>query len=110
MVYCATCNGPLFKDRRIAIVGAGNSALEAAFEMAGIASQGALLSRGDWSGDAILQDKVSASNVNVMKGFSPVEIHGTDQVTGLTVANHADSIEQRLDVDGVFIEIGLTEE
>ena len=50
---------------------ARNSALEATFEMAGITSQVTLLSPGDWSGDAFLQDKVNASTVNVMQGFSP---------------------------------------
>ncbi len=63
VVYCATCDGPLFKGKRIVIVGAGNSALEAAIEMSPVAKEVTLVSRGEWSGDAILQDKVNASDV-----------------------------------------------
>ena len=107
VVYCATCDGPLFKGKRVAIIGGGNSALEAAIEMTGIASRVFLVSRGDWSGDPILQDKVSASDVEVLKGFGPKEIHGDDRVTGLSVVRRDDGVPQRLDVDGVFIEIGL---
>jgi alkyl hydroperoxide reductase subunit F len=107
VVYCATCDGPLFKGKRVAIIGGGNSALEAAIEMAGIASHVILVSRGDWTGDAILQDKVHASAVEVMKGFEPKEIHGSNQVSGLTVLDRNDGDPNLLDVDGVFIEIGL---
>jgi len=108
VVYCATCDGPLFTDKRVAIVGGGNSALEAAIEMSGMASAVTLISRGDWTGDAILQDKVAASEVAAMKGYDPIEIHGEDRVTGLTVRSRADGATQRLDLDGVFIEIGLS--
>ncbi|MCB1874811.1 MAG: glutaredoxin 3 [Chromatiales bacterium] len=107
VVYCATCDGPLFKGKRIAIIGGGNSALEAAIEMSNIALHVTLISRGDWSADAILQDKVSASPVKVLKGFVPQGIHGDEWVTGLTVTNRNDGSEHRLEVDGVFIEIGL---
>ncbi len=107
VVYCATCDGPLFKGKRIAIVGAGNSALEAAIEMSGMATAVSLISRGEWSGDAILHDKVNASEVVVLKGYEPIEIHGEDRVSGLDVRNRDSGEEQRLEVDGVFIEIGL---
>jgi len=107
VVYCATCDGPLFKDKRIVIIGAGNSALEAAIEMSTLASEVTLLSRGEWSGDAILQDKVSASDVVIMKGYEPTEIHGEDKVTGLSVKQRSTDDIKCLDADGVFIEIGL---
>ncbi|MGE0826399.1 MAG: glutaredoxin 3 [Candidatus Binatia bacterium] len=108
VVYCSTCDGPLFKDLRIAIVGAGNSALEAAIEMDGIAKQVYLISRGEWSGDEILQDKVAAAKrVEPLSYYNPVEIHGTDKVEGLTVQNVKTSETRKLAVDGVFIEVGL---
>ncbi len=107
VVYCATCDGPLFRDKRVAIIGAGNSALEAAIEMSGIATSVTLISRGDWSGDAILQDKVSAANVEVLKGFIPVEINGESKVTGLDIKESSEGGIHSLEVDGVFIEIGL---
>ena len=99
--------GHLFKGKRIVIVGAGNSALEAAIEMSPVAKEVTLVSRGEWSGDAILQDKVNASDVVVLKGYEPMAVHGDDKVTGFGI-RHRDSGEVRqLDVDGVFIEIGL---
>jgi thioredoxin reductase len=64
VVYCSTCDGPLFKDLSIAIVGGGNSGLEAALEMENIASKVYLISGGEWRGDQILQDKVAANQGN----------------------------------------------
>lgn len=108
VVYCSTCDGPLFKNLRIAIVGGGNSALEAAIEMDGITKHVYLLSRGEWTGDEILQDKVrAAKNVEVLTGYQPVEIHGKERVEGFTIKNLQSEETRRLDVDGVFIEIGL---
>ncbi len=107
VVYCATCDGPLFKDKRVAIIGSGNSALEAAIEMDGMASEVRLISRGEWSGERILHDKVNASDVEVLKGFEPVEIHGGEQVDGLSVRDRGNGEVRRFDVDGVFVEIGL---
>jgi alkyl hydroperoxide reductase subunit F len=108
VVYCSTCDGPLFKGLTIAIVGAGNSGLEAAIEMDGVARQVYLVSRGEWSGDEILQDKVSAAKrVEILKFHQPVEIHGKDKVEGFTVKNLQTGESRRLAVDGVFIEVGL---
>jgi len=108
VVYCSTCDGPLFKNLTVAIVGAGNSGLEAAIEMDGVARQVSLVSRGEWSGDAILQDKVStAKRVEILKFHQPVEIHGKDKVEGFTVKNLQTGETRRLEVDGVFIEVGL---
>ena len=108
VVYCSTCDGPLFKDLTIAIVGGGNSALEAAIEMNGVAKKVYLVSRGEWSGDDILQDKVAAAKgVETFKHYQPMEIHGKDRVEALTVKNLQTDELCRLDVQGVFIEIGL---
>lgn len=108
VVYCSTCDGPLFKDMTIAIVGGGNSGLEAAIEMDGIAEKVYLVSVGDWTGDEILQDKAAAAKrVEVLKFHQPMEIHGTDKVGGLTVKNVQTGETRQFEVDGVFIEIGL---
>lgn len=108
VVYCSTCDGPLFKGLTIAIVGGGNSGLEAAIEMDGIAKHVYLVSRGEWTGDQILQDKVrAAKRVEVLTNYQPLEIHGTEKVEGLTVKNLQTGETRRLDVDGLFIEIGL---
>ena len=108
VVYCSTCDGPLFKGLTIAVVGAGNSGLEAAIEMDAVAAKVYLVSIGDWTGDAILQDKVSAARrVESLRYHEPVEIHGDDKVEALTVRDVRSGETRRLDVDGVFIEVGL---
>jgi NADH-dependent peroxiredoxin subunit F len=107
VVYCSTCDGPLFRDLAIAIVGGGNSGLEAALEMEGTAKTVYLISRGPLSGDQVLQDKLVASQVMVLADHEPVEIYGEEQVAGLTVRDRLSRTEKRLEVDGVFVEIGL---
>lgn len=107
VVYCSTCDGPLFRNLTIAIVGGGNSGLEAALEMEGAAKAIYLISRGPLSGDQVLQDKLAASRAIVLANHEPVEIHGDGQVEGLTVRERASGAEKRLEVDGVFVEIGL---
>ena len=58
VVYCSTCDGPFYRGATIAVVGSGSSALEAAIEMNGIAAKVYLVSRGEWTGEQILHDKV----------------------------------------------------
>jgi alkyl hydroperoxide reductase subunit F len=108
VVYCTTCDGPLFKDMDIAIIGGGNSGLEAAIEMNGLARKVYHISRTEWTGDSILQDKVhTAERVESLILHDPVEIHGMEQVEGLTVRDLETGKTRKLDVQGVFIEIGL---
>jgi alkyl hydroperoxide reductase subunit F len=108
VVYCSTCDGPLFKGLTIAVVGAGNSGLEAAIEMDAVAAKVYLVSIEGWTGDAILQDKVSAArHVESLRNHEPVEIHGDDAVVGMTVRDVRSGETRRLDLDGVFIEVGL---
>ncbi len=113
VVYCSTCDGPLFKDLDIAVVGGGNSALEAAIEMDGIAGHVTLVARSGLTGDEVLQDKVAgAAGVVVLPDHEPVEIHGSgpgggDAVTALTVRDRESGETRRLDLDGVFVEVGL---
>ncbi len=108
VVYCSTCDGPLFKGMDIAIIGGGNSGLEAAIEMNWVARNVFLISRTEWNGDPILQDKVrSAKGVESLTIYDPVKIHGSQQVEGLEVKDLQTSQVRMLNVQGVFIEIGL---
>jgi NADH-dependent peroxiredoxin subunit F len=108
VVYCSTCDGPLFKGLDIAVVGSGNSALEAALEMDGIARRVYLVARSGLAGDQILEDKIAtASGVEVLAHHEPVEIHGADAVEGLTVLDRETGTTAKLAVQGVFVEIGL---
>lgn len=74
VVYCATCGGPLFKGKRVAVIGGGNSALEAAIELSGIAAYVRLISRGEWSGDAsscviASNDALAGDNLEYCRGI-----------------------------------------
>jgi len=107
VVYCSTCDGPLFRGLSVAIIGGGNSGLEAALEMNGVASEVHLVARRELSGDQVLQDKAAGSPVTVWTGYEPVEILGTTQVEGLTIRNLETGESRTLAVDGVFVEVGL---
>jgi alkyl hydroperoxide reductase subunit F len=108
VVYCSTCDGPLFRDLTIAVVGGGNSALEAVIEMNGIARKVYWVSRGPCVGDAVLQDRVATcERVESIRNNEPIEISGDGKVQGMTVRDLTTGEERRLEVDGVFVEVGL---
>ncbi len=108
VVYCSTCDGPLFKDMVVAIIGGGNSALAAALEMDGIARQVYLVVRDGLSGDQILQDRVRvAERVEILEDHVPLEIIGHNKVGGISIKDRKGGTVDQLAVDGVFIEIGL---
>jgi len=108
VVYCSTCEGPLYGDKTIAVVGGGNSAFEAALEMNGSARKVYLVTRGHVSADAVLRDNVaSAAKVEHLHNHLAIEIHGRDTVEALTVLDIASDQRRQLEVDGVFVEVGL---
>jgi NADH-dependent peroxiredoxin subunit F len=109
VVYCSTCDGPFYRDKTIAIVGGGSSALEAAVEMSGIAKKVHVVSRGPWSGDEWLKDKArSAPGVRALVGYEPVEILGDEVVDRFVIRDVETGKQRTLVVDGVFIEVGLS--
>jgi len=109
VVYCSTCDGPFYREKTIAIVGGGNSALEAAIEMSGIAKKVYVVSRREWNGDDVLKDKAgSAKEVKALVGYEPLEITGSETVEQLVLRNLKTGKTRRLAVDGVFIEVGLS--
>lgn len=107
VVYCSTCDGPFYRDATIAIVGGGNSAMEAALEMEAIAKKIHLVSTSEWSGERFLADRVRvAKKVKPWIGYQPVEIKGDDVVRELVIGELRGGKTRTLKVDGVFIEIG----
>jgi alkyl hydroperoxide reductase subunit F len=109
VVYCSTCDGPFYREKTIAIVGGGNSALEAAIEMSGIAKKVYVVSRREWNGDDVLKDKAgSAKEVKALVGYEPLEITGSETVEQLVLRNLKTGKTRKLAVDGVFIEVGLS--
>ncbi|MFC1937318.1 FAD-dependent oxidoreductase [Chloroflexota bacterium] len=108
VTYCAICDGPIFSGQRVAVVGGGNSALEAALDMVKIAEHVHLVSLTPLTGDAILVDKLSpAKNLSILTEHETEKIEGETFVTGMSVKDLKSGEKKRLDVTGVFVEIGL---
>jgi NADH-dependent peroxiredoxin subunit F len=110
VAYCPHCDGPLFKGKRVAVVGGGNSGVEAAIDLAGIVSHVTLLEFGpELRADAVLQRKLrSLSNVTVLTHAQTTEISGDGtKVNGLTYLERASGVRQHLPLEGVFVQIGL---
>ena len=108
VTYCAICDGPVFSGQRVAVVGGGNSALEAALDMVKIAEHVDLVSLTSLTGDSILIDKLSgAKNLSTFTEYQTEKIEGKDLVEGMTIKDQKSGESKRLEVTGVFIEIGL---
>lgn len=108
--YCATCDAPLFAGATVAVVGGGNSALSAAFELGRIASKVYLISRRQWrANEAPLIEGVKAAvNIEPIIGYVVERIAGEDVVKGVTIKPlEGEGGERSLTLDGIFVEIGL---
>jgi thioredoxin reductase (NADPH) len=106
--YCATCDGPLFADRRLAVVGGGDTALEESLFLANIASRVTLIHRRDQlRGQRILQERVlSNPKIDLLWSHRVAEIVGDESVKALRVAAVKTGQEREIPVDGVFIAVG----
>jgi alkyl hydroperoxide reductase subunit F len=108
VTYCAICDGPLFAGENVAVIGGGNSALEAAEDMIRIAQHAYLVSLTPLTGDQVLIDKVSgASNLTIFLEHEVLEIKGKGRVEGITIRDLKSTQQRELEVGGVFVEIGL---
>jgi len=108
VTYCATCDGPLFAGMKVAVIGGGNSALEAVDDMVKIAEHVYLVSLTQLTGDQILIDKVKgAGNLTIFLEHEVLEISGEKLVDGIKIRNLKTKREKELEVGGVLIEIGL---
>ncbi|MCB5184027.1 alkyl hydroperoxide reductase subunit F [Methylobacillus gramineus] len=110
VAYCPHCDGPLFKGKSVAVIGGGNSGVEAAIDLAGIVKDVTLLEfNGELRADAVLQKKLfSLPNVTVITGAQTSEINGDgEKVNGITYTNRQTGESHRVDLAAVFIQIGL---
>jgi len=108
VTYCAICDGPLFADMKVAVIGGGNSALEAADDMVKIGEHVYLVSLTPLTGDQVLIDKVKeASNTSVLTEHETQEILGDKFVSGIKIKDLKSGEVKSLEVGGVFVEIGL---
>ncbi len=105
--YCATCDGPLYRGKTTAIVGGGDSAVQAAMEMAKLCPQVYLIVRSRIRAQEILTARMEKmENIRVYLGYSPVCIAGEKKVTSLRIAQAGSGTQTELAVDGVFVEAG----
>lgn len=110
VAFCAHCDGPFYKDKKVAVVGGGNSGVEAALDLAGIATSVVLLEYGDQlKADRVLVEKLKAlPNAEIITNAKSSEVIGDGKkMTGLEYVDRETEQVKRLDVDGVFVQIGL---
>ena len=110
VAYCPHCDGPLFKGKHVAVVGGGNSGVEASIDLAGIVGHVTLFQHGDaLKADAVLQDKLhSLSNITIILNAETKEITGiNDKVNALVYTDSTTGESKTVELEGVFIQIGL---
>jgi alkyl hydroperoxide reductase subunit F len=110
VTYCPHCDGPLFKGKRVAVIGGGNSGVEAAIDLAGIVAHVTLIEFDDkLRADDVLQRKLrSLPNVDVIvSGLTTEAVGDGSKLTGLVYTDRVSGESHRLDVDGIFVQIGL---
>ncbi|MGC3977269.1 MAG: alkyl hydroperoxide reductase subunit F [Paludibacteraceae bacterium] len=111
VAFCPHCDGPFYKGKHVAVIGGGNSGIEAAIDLAGICSKVTVFEFLDeLKADRVLQEKAkSLSNVEVFLSSQTTQVVGNgEKVTGLKVKNRTSGEEHLVALDGVFVQIGLT--
>lgn len=109
VVYCSTCDAPFFRNKKVAVVGSGNSALEAVEDLLPYAGEIVLLVRsGELKGDQVTQNTILASSkVSVRYHMTTQAILGEEKVAGITLLNTETNETEDVTLDGVFVEIGM---
>ena len=110
VVFCPHCDGPFYKGKHVAVVGGGNSGVEAAIDLAGICSKVTLLEFADeLKADQVLQDKArSLPNVEIFMHSQTMEVLGNgEKVTGIRIKDRKTEEVRNIELDGIFVQIGL---
>jgi len=110
VAFCPHCDGPFYKDKHVAVVGGGNSGIEAAIDLAGICSKVTVIEfMENLKADQVLQDKAnSLPNIEIILNTQTSEVIGNgDKVTGISVKNRDSGNEKTIELDGIFVQIGL---
>ncbi|OIJ11840.1 alkyl hydroperoxide reductase subunit F [Anaerobacillus alkalilacustris] len=109
VAYCPHCDGPLFEGKDVAVIGGGNSGVEAAIDLAGIVKHVTVLEfMPELKADEVLQNRLnSLPNVTVLKNVQTKEITGTDSVNGISYIDRDTEEVKHIELQGVFVQIGL---
>ncbi|WP_409305169.1 alkyl hydroperoxide reductase subunit F [Peribacillus sp. SCS-155] len=109
VAYCPHCDGPLFEGKQVAVIGGGNSGIEAAIDLAGIVKHVTVLEfMPELKADRVLQERLySLPNVTVLKNVQTKEITGTDKVNGISYMDRETQEVHHIELEGVFVQIGL---
>ena len=108
LTYCATCDGPLFSDMDVVVIGGGNAGFESASQLLAYCKSVTLISRNEPRAEKITVEKLKQDpKFKLIIGATPKEIHGEVFVNGITYGDK-DGNETKLDVSAVFVEIGQT--
>ena len=110
VAYCPSCDGPLFKGKRVAVIGGGNSGVEAAIDLAGVVEHVTVFEfMPELKADAVLQKKLtSLPNVTIIKNAQTTEVLGDgSKVTGLSYKDRISGETKHVDLEGIFVQIGL---
>jgi alkyl hydroperoxide reductase subunit F len=109
VAYCPHCDGPLFKGKHVAVIGGGNSGVEAAIDLAGIVGHVTVFEfMPTMKADAVLQARLrSLPNVSIHTNVQVKEITGADKVSGITYTERDTGHDQHIELEGVFVQIGL---
>ncbi len=103
---CSTCDGPLYKGKRVVVVGGGNSALQTAVEMSDIAQSVSLIVKSTIRGDPVYLEKLKLKkNITLHLHTQISALHGEKFLSAITIKDEK-GVEQKIDLDGVFVEIG----
>lgn len=109
IAYCATCDAPFFKGKKVIVAGGGNSAFTTTIDLLKVEAEVTLINfTKGWQADETLQERVKQSDKAILLDYHQVvEIKGKDKVNGVIVKNRENEEEKNLDASGIFIEIGL---
>ena len=108
--YCSTCDGPFYKGLDVAVIGGGNSGVEAALDLSGIAKSVTLIEfMPELKADKILQKKLAEqSNIKIILNSATTKVNGSEFVESIVYKNRENNEEKTLNVEGMFVEVGLS--